>query len=87
MNDIVKVEYRVRKITREVRFCPVCGGKKTVEINLGQHQHKTVTCSTCTGTGVYYFERPDEISLVEALTELGIRFILPASMKPTSEQK
>jgi len=80
-------EYRVKKITYESRLCPTCLGKRTRDINLGNNQRKTVNCSTCQGSGLYKDERETDVSLIEALTELGIRFILPASMKPTDEQK
>jgi len=80
-------EFRVKKITYETRLCPTCLGKRTRDINIGSGQRKTVNCSTCQGSGLYKDERETDVSLIEALTELGIRFILPASMKPTNEQK
>lgn len=80
-NEVKKPEYRIKKITFETRLCPTCLGKRTREINLGNNQRKTVNCSTCHGTGLYKDERETDVSLIEALTELGIRFILPDSMK------
>jgi len=86
MADETKVEYRVRKITTVKRFCPFCHGTGKHEKRVAPGQFEKVNCIHCTN-GVAPIEHMTEISLVDALTELGIRFILPASMYPNLPPK
>lgn len=79
-----KVEYRVRKITIMKKMCPFCHGTGKHDQKFGPGQFKAVNCIHCTN-GVAPIEHMTEISLIDALTELGIRFILPASMKYTND--
>lgn len=81
------IDYKLRKVTKVRRMCPSCNGTGKREINLGNKQYKTINCSTCDGRGVYDFEHHTDATLIEALTELGIRFVLPANLKPENQPK
>jgi len=76
-----KVDYRVRKITITNKTCPVCRGTGKREQKIANGDFKSSSCIHCKN-GITIIEHMTEISLIDALTELGIRFILPASMKP-----
>ena len=75
-----KIEYRVRKVTKVNKMCPFCRGVGKHEQKVAPGQFKSVPCIHCTN-GVAPIEHMTEISLIDALTELGIRFILPDSMR------
>lgn len=76
-----KIDYRVKQVTIINKMCPVCRGTGKVERKLSPGNFKSENCIHCTN-GVARIEHMTDISLVDALTELGIRFILPAAMKP-----
>lgn len=75
-----KIEFRVKKVTLMRKQCTICGGtgKREQRIN---GLFKQVPCCHCIN-GISKIEHMTDVSLIEALTELGIRFVLPASMKP-----
>ena len=78
-----KVSFTVKRVTKGRKMCEVCGGtgKKEMKIN---GLFKQVPCSWCQN-GVTTVEHMTEVDLIVALTELGIKFVLPASMKPKEE--
>lgn len=81
MADNQKIKYNVKKVTEMRKMCSACGGTGKIERRFGVGQFKTENCLHCTN-GVAIMEHHTEISLIEALTELGIRFVLPENMKP-----
>lgn len=83
MSELSKIEYRVKKVTFARKQCTICGGtgKREQKIN---GMFKQVPCCHCIN-GITKIEHITEIDLLDALTELGIRFVLPASMKPAEQ--
>lgn len=83
MVDEIKTEFRVKKVTYMRKQCTNCGGtgKREQKIN---GIFKQVPCSWCQN-GIAKVEHMTDVSLLDALTELGIRFILPASMNPNNK--
>lgn len=75
-----KVSFTVKRVTKGRKMCETCRGtgKKEMKIN---GLFKQVPCSWCQN-GVTTVEHMTEVDLIDALTELGIKFVLPASMKP-----
>lgn len=61
------------------KMCTSCGGTGKCERKI-QGVFQSFPCISCTN-GVAIIEHQTECTLIEALTDLGIRFVLPASMK------
>lgn len=78
-------QYQIAKITYEGRVCCVCKGKKTLEVNMGNKQYKTVQCSTCCGTGVYEHMYTEYIDIRQAMNEIGIRRMIENTVKEILE--
>lgn len=76
-----KCEYQVTKIIYENRMCTSCKGRKTRDVNVGNKQYKTVTCTTCDGTGVYRHIRHEYIDIRQALNEIGIYNMIKNTVK------
>jgi DnaJ-class molecular chaperone len=67
-----KVSYKVNRVTETHKECYSCKGTGTKKISMGGGNHKTVSCSTCSSTGVSKGEHIEEVDLIEALINLGL---------------
>lgn len=67
-----KVEYRVKRVTIAIRQCQSCGGVGSREYGYaGRKFRKPCTAAGCQN-GNIKIEHETEISLVEALKEIGL---------------
>ncbi len=64
--DINRVEFRIKRVTFYRKQCPMCGG--TGKRSQG---YKEVPCGSCRN-GVAEHEHHTEVSLLDALLELGL---------------
>jgi hypothetical protein len=80
-----EIRYTVKKLTIGHKMCTTCGGTGKIEVKVVGGAFKNQPCAWCLN-GVAKIEHITEIDLVQALTELGIRFVLPQSMKPKTDE-
>lgn len=79
MPNTPKVEYRVRKITIIRKQCPICRGTGKRDVKFTD-VFKTIVCQHCKN-GVAEIEHMTEISLRDALTEIGMYSLIRNTVK------
>jgi len=79
MPNTPKVVYRVRKITIIHKQCPICHGTGKREVKF-TGIFKTIDCQHCK-KGVAEIEHMTEISLRDALNEIGIYNLIRNTVK------
>lgn len=79
MPNTPKVVYRVRKITIIRKQCPICHGTGKREVKFSGI-FKTIDCQHCK-KGVAEIEHMTEISLRDALTEIGMYNLIRNTVK------
>lgn len=80
MDQNNRIEYRVKKITIMRKMCPSCRGTGKIERKIAGGGFKTDSCIHCTN-GVAPIEHQTEITLKEALNEIGIYKMIENTVK------
>jgi hypothetical protein len=80
MTETSKIEYRVKKVTITRKTCPSCRGTGKRESKLPGGGFKTENCIHCIN-GVAPMEHITEITLKEALNEMGIYKLIENTVK------
>ena len=85
MADEIKTEFRVKKVTYMRKQCTNCGGtgKREQKIN---GIFKQVPCSWCQN-GIAKIEHMTDVSLTEALNEIGIYKMIENTVNEIIEKK